>query len=73
MLAIFNLIPLGPLDGHHILEALLPYPQLQVYRQFNQYGFIVLIAIMFLLPGLLHVVVFIPADVAACVLTGLAP
>jgi Zn-dependent protease len=73
MLAIFNLIPLGPLDGHHILEALLPYPHLQAYRQFNQYGFIVLIAIMFLLPGLLHVVVFMPADVAASVLTGLAP
>jgi len=72
MLAIFNLIPLGPLDGHHIVEALLPYPQLQVYRQFNQYGFIVLIAMIFLLPGLLHVVVFIPADVAASVLTGLA-
>jgi Zn-dependent protease len=70
MLAIFNLIPLGPLDGHHILEALLPYPHLQAYRQLNQYGFVVLIGIMFLLPGVLNLTVFIPAEVVAHLLTG---
>lgn len=70
MLAIFNLIPLGPLDGHHILEALLPYEQLQSYRQFNQYGFIVLIAVVFLAPGVLDLVVFTPARAIAGLLTG---
>jgi len=70
MLAIFNMIPLGPLDGHHVLEALLPYEQLQAYRRFNRYGFVILLMIIFFVPGLLNVVVFRPAITAANVLTG---
>jgi len=70
MLAIFNMIPLGPLDGHHVLEALLPYEQLQAYRRFNRYGFVILLLIIFFVPGLLSVVVFRPAITAANVLTG---
>ena len=43
ILCIFNLIPLGPLDGHHILEYALPYQQAVKYRAFNrQYGMPVL-------------------------------
>jgi len=72
MLALFNLIPLGPLDGHHILEALLPYQQLQSYRQFNRYGFIILLAVIFLLPQVLQAVVFGPAMIVTFFLTGLS-
>ena len=44
MLAAFNLIPLGPLDGHHILEYTLPYEAATKYRQFNsQYGTVAMI------------------------------
>jgi len=50
ILAIFNLIPLGPLDGHHIAEYTLPYRQAMVYRQFNQrYGYMALILGLILL------------------------
>ena len=69
MLAIFNLIPLGPLDGHHIVEALLPYPQLVKYRQFNQYGFFIVLALVILTP-LGDILIFAPAMAAAGLLTG---
>jgi Zn-dependent protease len=50
VLAIFNLIPIPPLDGSKILESLLP-PQMQGIMNFlNQYGFYLLI-ILFILPG----------------------
>lgn len=50
LLAIFNLIPIPPLDGSKILESLLP-PQFQGVMDFlNQYGFFILI-ILFILPG----------------------
>ena len=71
MLAIFNLIPLGPLDGHHIVEALLPYPQLVRYRQFNRYGFFILLGVMFLAPSVLNLVIFAPAIRVAQLLTGI--
>lgn len=39
MLMIFNLIPLGPLDGHYILPHFLPDGLAHTYRQLNsQYG-----------------------------------
>jgi Zn-dependent protease len=71
MLAIFNLIPLGPLDGHHVVEALLPYDQLVAYRRINQYGFIIVIAAIWLAPALLEAVIFSPALAGASLLTGL--
>ena len=69
MLAIFNLIPLGPLDGHHIVEALLPPPQLVKYRQFNQYGFFIVLVIVILTP-IGNILIFDPAVAAAHLLTG---
>jgi len=39
LLMLFNLIPLGPLDGHYILPYFLPRSVSQHYRRFNaQYG-----------------------------------
>ncbi len=39
LLMVFNLIPLGPLDGHYILPHFLPDGLAATYRQFNaQYG-----------------------------------
>jgi len=52
LLALFNMIPLPPLDGSKILMAILPFPLQQKYRQFaswiEQYGFLAMFAFIFL-------------------------
>jgi Zn-dependent protease len=45
-LALFNLIPIPPLDGSHILAMVLPPNLLRLYRHLDQVGF-VLILILF--------------------------
>jgi len=47
-LGLFNLIPLPPLDGSHVLENILPPRAGQTYRQFARYGPFVLIGIILL-------------------------
>ena len=46
LLAVFNLIPVPPLDGSHILEYFLPYELKIKYARIQQYGFIILILII---------------------------
>ncbi len=47
-LAIFNLIPIPPLDGSHILEGLLPHDMAVTYaRVVTPYGFIILLVLIF--------------------------
>jgi len=49
LLMLFNLIPLGVLDGHHILPYFLPRAAAQKYRELNsQYGMPVLLGLMLL-------------------------
>ena len=47
-LGLFNLLPLPPLDGSHVLENLLPPHAAQKYREFGRYGPIFLILIVML-------------------------
>ena len=47
-LAIFNLLPFPPLDGSKVLETFLPESLQPVYAIFEQYGFFILIALMYL-------------------------
>lgn len=49
VLALFNLIPIPPLDGSKVLFALLPYQWYGVQRFLEQYGFFVLIIGVFFL------------------------
>lgn len=46
ILGIFNLIPIPPLDGSHVLESLLPYEMAQAFAQIRPYGFILLLALI---------------------------
>ena len=41
--AIFNMIPIPPLDGSAILKQLLPYELAQKYRELERYSFFILI------------------------------
>ncbi len=58
VLALFNLIPIGPLDGSHILSSLLPYEQARSYDFFMaRYGFLIFFGLIFLAPGVLHMII----------------
>lgn len=46
-LAVFNLIPIPPLDGSHILEGLLPPDMAGAYTAIYPYGFIILLLLIF--------------------------
>jgi Zn-dependent protease len=47
VLAVFNLIPVPPLDGFGVVESLLPVGLIRVAMWLRRYGFIVLIVAMF--------------------------
>jgi Zn-dependent protease len=51
ILAIFNLIPVPPLDGSHVLYHLLPRGLREGYRSLGRFGIIALLAFLFLVPG----------------------
>lgn len=63
-LAIFNLLPIGPLDGHHIMENALPYPYARQYTEFNtRYGMFVLFGFLILasMSGIMNYIILLPA------------
>lgn len=45
-LMVFNLLPIPPLDGYHVLKNALPRVRPQIWWNYERYGFIVLIALM---------------------------
>jgi Zn-dependent protease len=65
--AFFNLLPLPPLDGSGVVTGLLPAGAARHYQKIGRYGFIILIALIFLpdmidnFPNILDVMVRWPA------------
>jgi Zn-dependent protease len=59
-LAIFNLVPIPPLDGSHLLYHALPPAWGARFRRLGRFGFVVIFA-LFLVPGLWDVVLW-PVD-----------
>ena len=54
ILIAFNLIPIPPLDGSHVMKYLLPPAWSLRYVQFGRMGVALLIAVMYLAPGALN-------------------
>lgn len=70
VLGIFNLIPIPPLDGSNVLFGLLP-PKLQYdLRPYLQYGFILLLLLLWFGSRILQTIVFGPAQAIARLLIG---
>lgn len=71
ILAVFNLIPIPPLDGSHVVAALLPPRLAYAYRSVGQIGLLILMGVLFLVPGA-FALVFLPARAATGALLALA-
>ena len=46
LLAVFNLLPIPPLDGSHVLKHLLPPPLALMYVRAGRYGMLILFALL---------------------------
>ena len=67
ILAFFNLIPIPPLDGSHVLAHALPREAAARYRDMGRYGLLIVMGLLFFAPGFMD---FFLAPVSA--LQGLA-
>jgi len=68
--AFFNLLPIYPLDGSHILVSLLPLPAAQKLELFyHRFGMLLLILVV--VSGVAWMVISIPMSIIYTVLTGI--
>jgi Zn-dependent protease len=64
LLAVFNLLPIPPLDGHWVLMRFLPPRLAMAYRRIGFLG-VVLILVLFMVPGVRYTLVQVPVDFLA--------
>ena len=67
-LAVFNIIPIPPLDGSNVLLGILPVKQAQVFAKISRYGFVILLILV--LTGVIKHVIFPIIKVILMVLIG---
>lgn len=71
VLAIFNLIPIPPLDGSNVVYGLLSPRQQYSWRTYQQYGPFLLLFLLLLAPRVFSVIVMQPALALTTLFTGL--
>ena len=61
ILAVFNMVPIPPLDGSRVLYHYLPTEVAQRFQRLEQYGFVILI--FFLYTGVFQRIISIPLQI----------
>jgi Zn-dependent protease len=57
LLAVFNIMPIPPLDGSKVLARFLPPRARHVYQSWEPYGALFMLVIFFLFPGVIFAIV----------------
>jgi Zn-dependent protease len=71
VLAFFNIIPVSPLDGSHVLSALLPVEMARQYDAFMmRFGILVLIILLF--SGAISLIIGVPTELVHHLLIGIS-
>jgi Zn-dependent protease len=73
LLAVFNLLPIPPLDGSRLLAAVLPPSRHNIIYFLDQWGFLILLVLVFTVLGSFFSLVIPPVVSAIIALVGGQP